>query len=311
VAWIQRVPEPSKALITTRYGQLRRAWDIHLGGLEGSEALALIRKNARRLGLQPVENAAEEVLLPLVRVTEGNPKAIEMALGYIKRGRLSLDEVVEHLYAASKTVEGLFDDLFAHFWDKVITRDAQQILMVSSFFVNSASKEALAAASGLTGYHLDSALEQLVELALLGINEEWVTSSQHYSIHPLTRAFANAKLREVPEFEEQAKLRWSIYYVDFATRSLVREKPQGRYWNTLTSYDGFKFIDPEWSNFRQVLEWLDQQGQDRLLIELVLLLVHYMYGRLRNAERIHHVQRAAEAAKQLGQKEDEGAPSNG
>jgi LuxR family transcriptional regulator, glucitol operon activator len=305
VTWIQLVPEPSKALITTRYGQLRRAWDIHLGGLEGSEALALIRKNARRLGLQPVENAAEEVLLPLVRVTEGNPKAIEMALGYIKRGRLSLDEVVEHLYAASKSVEGLFDDLFAHFWNKVISRDAQQILMVSSFFVNSASKEALEATSGLVGYHLDSALEQLVDLALLDINKAWVTSGQHYSIHPLTRAFASAKLREVPEFEEQARQRWSTYYVDFATRSLVREKPQGRYWNTLTSYDVLKFIDTEWSNLQQVLAWVDQHGQDQLLVELMMLLVHYMGRRLRNAPRIYYVQRAANAANRLGQNEDE------
>ena len=305
VAWIQRVPEPSKALITTRYGQLRRAWDIHLGGLEGPEALALIHNNARRLGLLPVENATEEVLLPLVRVTEGNPKAIEMALGYIKRGRLSLDEVVEHLYAASKTVEGLFDDLFAHFWNKVITRDARQILMVSSFFVNSASKEALEGASGLAGYHLDAALEQLVDLALLDINKEWVTSSQHYSIHPLTRAFASAKLREVPEFEGQARLRWSNYYMDFATRSLVREIPQGSYWNTITSYDVLKFVDPEWSNLQQVLEWVDQNGQDQLLVELMMLLVHYMGSRLLNAQRIYYVQRAANAANRLGRKEDE------
>jgi LuxR family transcriptional regulator, glucitol operon activator len=305
VTWIQLVPEPSKALITTRYGQLRRAWDIHLGGLEGSDALALIRKNARRLGLQPVENAAEEVLLPLVQVTEGNPKAIEMALGYIKRGRLSLDEVVEHLYAASKTVEGLFDDLFAHFWNKLISRDAQQILMVSSFFVNSASKEALKAASGLAGYHLDSALEQLVDLALLDINKAWITSDQHYSIHPLTRAFASAKLREVPEFEEQARQRWSNYYVDFATRSLLRDEPQRHYWDTLTSHDVLKLIDPEWSNFQQVLGWAEQLGQDQMLVELMLLLVHYMDKRLRYVERIHFVQRAAEAASKLGRKEDE------
>ena len=305
VAWIQRVPEPSKALITTRYGQLRRAWDIHLGGLEGSDSLALIRTNARRLGLQSVENAADEVLLPLVRVTEGNPKAIEMALGYIKRGRLGLDEVVEHLYAASKTVEGLFDDLFAHFWDKVITRDAQQILMVSSFFVNSASKEALGAASGLAGYHLDSALEQLVDLALLDINKELVTSSQHYSIHPLTRAFASAKLREVPEFEEQARIRWSTYYKDFAARILVREKPRERYWNTLTNYDVLKLIDPEWSNLQQVLAWLVQQGLDQLLVELMMLLVHYMGRRLQNTQRIYYVQQAAKAANRLGKKDDE------
>lgn len=305
VAWIQRVPEPSKALITTRYAQLRRVWDISLGGLERSEALKLIRTHARRLGLQLIENARAEALLPLARITEGNPKAIEMALGYIKWGTLSLDEVVEHLYAASKRVEDLFDDLFAQFWNKVITRDAQQILLVFPFFVTSASKEALEATSGLTGYRLDFAVEQLVELALLDMNKESVTSSQYYSIHPLTRAFASAKLREMPEFEEQARLRWSNYYLDFASRSLTHERLLGRYWNTLTSYSSLKFIDQEWSNLQQVLGWLDQNRQDRLLVELTMFLVHYMDKRLLNAQRIHYVRRAAEAAKKLGQKEDE------
>src|SRR5207249_2799749 len=222
-------------------------WDIHLGGLERAEALALIRNHARRLGLHLIENAREETLVPLMRVTEGNPQAIEMALGYIKRGRLSLDEVVDHLYAASKSVEDLFDKLFAWFWEKVITQDAQHILLVLPFFADSASKEALGAASGLTGYHLDYALEQLVELALLDIIEEQTMCGQRYSTHPLTRAFTSAKLREVPEFEEQARLRWCNYYVHFATRCLVREKPKERYWNTLASY-GLKLIDPEWNN---------------------------------------------------------------
>ncbi len=93
--------------------------------------------------------------------------------------------------------------------------------------------------------------------------------------------------------------------MDYATRSLVREKPQGRYWNTLTSYDVLKFIDQEWSNFQQVLAWLDQHGQDQLLVELMMLLVHYMGRRIKYVERIYYVQQATIAANRLGQKEDE------
>src|SRR5262249_28402730 len=160
----------------------------------------------------------EDTLLPLVRVTGGNPKAIGIALGYIKRGRLSLNEVIEHLHVASKTVNNVFDDLFARVWD-VMTQDAQYVLLIAPFFTNYASKEALRATAGLTEYHLDNAVEELVELKLLDIQDVSVAFSQHYSVHPLTRAFASAQLGKRQKFAEQARMRWSQYYLDFAARS--------------------------------------------------------------------------------------------
>ena len=106
-SWIQDIPDPSKVLITSRTSQLRSTRPIGLKGLEDPKALELIRSYAQALGLQSLETASEDTLLPLVRVTGGNPKAIGMALGYIKRGRLSLNEVIEHLHVASKTVNSI------------------------------------------------------------------------------------------------------------------------------------------------------------------------------------------------------------
>jgi LuxR family glucitol operon transcriptional activator len=302
VSWLQGIPEPSKVLITSRSGQLRSAWNITLKGLEDPNALELVRNHAQRLGLPSIETAHEDALFPLVRVTGGNPKAIEMALGYVKGGRLSLDEVIEHLHAANKTV-GLFDDLFLRAW-QVMTRDAQHILLVAPFFEDSASKEALGAASGLTKYHLDTAVEELVELMLLDINEESVTSGQRYGIHPLTRAFASAQLRNAQEFEGQTRERWSIYYLDFASRHLVREQSRDRYWNTLLRRGFSAPIDQEWLNLRKLLVWADQERHGQVLIELMSLLVHYMTRRLLYSERLYYAKRAAEAADELGRKED-------
>ena len=183
-SWIQDIPDPSKVLITSRTSQLRSTRPITLKGLEDPTALELIRSHAQSLGLQLLETASEDTLLPLVRVTGGNPKAIGIALGYIKRGRLSLNEVIEHLHVASKTVNSVFDDLFARVWD-VMTQDAQHVLLVAPFFVDYASKEALGTTAGLTEYHLDNAVEELVELKLLDIQEVSVASSQRYSMHPL------------------------------------------------------------------------------------------------------------------------------
>jgi hypothetical protein len=59
------LPEPSKALITSREQKLRQAWAVSLKGLEQKEALTLIRSEGRRLGLASVEKAEERVLLRL------------------------------------------------------------------------------------------------------------------------------------------------------------------------------------------------------------------------------------------------------
>jgi LuxR family glucitol operon transcriptional activator len=301
-SWLQDIPEPSKVLITNRTSQLRSTHPIILKGLEGPAALKLIRSSAQSLGLGSLETASEETLLPLVRVTGGNPKAIGMALGYVKRGRLSLNEVIEHLYVASKTVNDVFDCLFTRVW-KVMSQDARQVLLVASFFVGYASKEALRATTGLMDYHLGNAVEELVELNLLDIQDVSVVVSQHYSIHPLTRAFVSVRLKRRQIFEKQARVRWSAYYLGLAGRSLVRNQFREPYWNALPPHNR-ELIDPEWSNLHEVLAWADQQGQDRTLVELTLLLAHYMLARMLFPARLHYVRKAAEAASRLGRRED-------
>ena len=301
--WIQSVPEPSKALITTRHHHLRRVWDIHLKGLDDKEALELIRRNALRLGLQSVQTASEELLLPLVQVTEGTPWIIEMALGYVKGGRLSLQQVVDHLYKGTKTVESIFDYLFARNWN-LMTRDAQHVLMVVPFFADSMSAEALGATTNLSDYRLEVAIEQLVELALLDVNEEFAVSNQRYSTHPLTRAFASSKLHEEQAFEMEARMRWSKYYVAYVARNILREKPTDTYWNVLKK-DVYAELDLEYPNLQNVLAWSAKQKKDAALLELLLMLAHYMGRRLLYPERISYAKLAAEAANRLNRKKDE------
>jgi hypothetical protein len=69
--FLLRLPEPSKALITSREQKLRQAWAVSLKGLEQAEALTLIRSEGRRLGLTAVETGEERVLLRLYQATGG------------------------------------------------------------------------------------------------------------------------------------------------------------------------------------------------------------------------------------------------
>lgn len=300
-SWIQDIPDPSKVLITSRTSQLRNTRPIDLKGLEDPAALELIRHSAGSLGLETLEAASQETLFPLVRVTGGNPKAIGMALGYIKRGRLSLNEVIEHLHVAGRTVNTVFDDLFARAWN-VMTRNAQDVLLVVPFFVDYASKEALGATTGLTAYYLDNAVEELVELKLLDIKEASVAMNQRYSIHPLTRAFASAQRGKILACDRQTRKRWSEYYLNLAIGSLTRNELKESYWNALPPYNR-ELIDPEWLNLQEVLAWADREGQDQILVDLMLLLTHYMWACMFFSARLYYAQKAAEAAGRLGRKD--------
>jgi hypothetical protein len=90
--WLFNLPEPSKALITTREYRRefrRSSWPVDLRGMSETESQTLIYQRLRVLQLDKlVKNSAD--FEPLIAVTGGSPKAIEIALGVVKHERRSL-----------------------------------------------------------------------------------------------------------------------------------------------------------------------------------------------------------------------------
>ncbi len=161
------------------------------------------------------------------------------------------------------------------------------------------SQQALATAAGLSSFRVRTAVEQLTQLMLLDIQQEQIISIQTYGVHPLTRAFVQTQLGSSPEYEQEARVCWSGYYVKFARQHLVRGKQNDRYWNTLVRSGGAMEIDREWFNLLNVLEWADHTKQHQVLIELVLLLSHYMNRHFHYNERLYYSRKAALAAEIL------------
>jgi LuxR family glucitol operon transcriptional activator len=303
IEWIQRMPEPSKVLITSRATKLRAAWAIDLKGLDDHEALRLIRQQAHALGLRFIESETDERLLSLVKVTAANPKALELALGHIKGGTLSLRQVTNQLYTnnPNKRMEQVFEYLHSQSW-KLIGAEAQKLLLVAPLFVGVSliRDDALQTASDLPPLEFDEALQRLLDWKLLEPNYD----DQRYTIHPITREFARSKLNEDRKFEEDARVRWSRFYLEFLRGNIVREMPEEPYWNALVT-DKMKIVDAEWPSIHEVIQWADRQKNDRLLLDLIMLLVHYMDSRLLNWERLMYVKAAIEAANRMGLKYDE------
>jgi len=247
------LPEPSKALITTREQKLRQVWAISLKGLEKSEALALIRNEGRRLALLPLERAEDRLLLYVYEATGGAPLAIKWAVGQVKQKGQSLDTVLAALHEARGDI---FDNIFARSWN-LLSMSARQVLIVMPIFATSASRPGIEAASDVHHFALDEALGQLVEMSLVDATDELDLTVRRYSIHPLTRSFAGARLLEGPIFEHEARLRLAGYYVE-------RCKEMGQWGYTA----GFPWFEGELPNIISVIEWANCAQEWKTVIRL-------------------------------------------
>src|SRR5581483_10527617 len=100
ITFLSKLPNPTKALVTSRSHGLGIAWTLKLEALTDEEALTLIQQEVKRLDLLWIVNADRETLLPLVLATNGNPLAIQIALGQIALG-VSLEAIIKALREGS------------------------------------------------------------------------------------------------------------------------------------------------------------------------------------------------------------------
>ena len=285
--FLLRLPEPSKALITSREQKLRQAWAVSLKGLEQTEALTLIRSEGRRLGLAAVERGEERVLLHLYQATGGAPLAIKWAVGQIKQKGQSLDTVLAALHEARGDI---FEQVFARSWS-LLTDNARRILIVMPIFAASASRAAIEAASDVHHYALDEALGQLVEMWLVEATDELEADKRRYSIHPLPRAFAGARLGEDKGWEREARRKAAAYFYDFAV------KYGG--WGKL---DTFPRLKEELADQLATVDWYYQNCEWQKVVQLVMEMTHFLgtYGYW--TERVVRGRYALEAARRLADK---------
>jgi LuxR family glucitol operon transcriptional activator len=250
-AWLPRLPEPSKAIITTReyHRFLRRnSTPVELRGMSEDEARTLLQQRLERLRIAHLVRDQSQ-LEPLLTATGGNPKALTVVAGLLKYERRPLQQIIDDLYAARGD---LFDDLFSRAWALLDTA-GQRILMVMTFFPESASSDALSATADVRGFDFDRAIERLSDLSLLDVQQADLTSKPRYVLHPLVRAFAGAQLAKQPEFEKAARERWVGWYAQLAAGV-------GYCWNDLGR---LKLFSCEGISLQVVFNWAHLEGDQK------------------------------------------------
>ena len=167
--------------------------------------------------------------------------AIRWSIGQIKQRGQSIDGVLDSLYDARGDI---FESIFERAWS-LLSEPAIHILTVMPIFAASASKAAIEAASDVHKYDLDEGLGQLVELWLLEASDKLDATKRRYSLHPLTRAYAQKRLSEHGNLERQARVRLAEYFEQFAIER------GGDQW----AWEHYDEIEEEKSNIFTLIEW--------------------------------------------------------
>lgn len=289
------LPEPSKAIVTTRTRSLWEGRMLSLEDMPEKEALALIRSEGRRLGLRTVEQASDEVLLRLYQSTSGAPLAIKWAVGQIKQRGRTLGKVLTALREAKASI---YDNIFSQSW-ALLSPEAQRVIAVMPLFAIAAQRGAVEAASDIHGVALDESLGQLIEMSLLEADGE--LEAPRYRIHSLMRTFVTAQCNsgELAQFSLEAWERLIDYY-----RALIKPPESARvgvpYWDGLLNDARAPGLLEEWENLAFCIRRALDEEAYHTALDLFLPIIHFMNAWNLWDERLELGLRIAEAAEQIG-----------
>ena len=292
IHWLLRLPEPSKALVTTREYRAafhdRGAWRIELGRMTEQEGRTFITQHSRRIGFS---NAPDEMTQHLLlRELGGNPKAIEVVLGLAKRTGRPITQIVQGTSVGS---EHELASLMASSW-ATLSDPERQLVLTLSLFPSSVSDETLAQVAGLDMSQLYDSVQQLSDLALIETEQVADTGEPMFprrALHPLTRQYAETRMAEDGLFAAAAHARRIAWAIDYANRY------GGHRPNDMTALA--KLAGEEqalWSIF----QWAADTGADREAVVLAQQLEFFYYTRALWGKNRDLYQRGIRAARRLG-----------
>jgi hypothetical protein len=184
---------PTKFLLTSRESLFTQPDIYHYAvpELSSSDALALIRQEARGRNLTLLQQASDAELLPIVEIAGGNPLALRLIVGqtYIHPLRVVLENLAK---ARSTQAENLYTYLFFEGWQRLNEMARRTFLAMPLVTPAGADLTQLAEICELEEEVVIQALESLIRLNLVDMRGD--LHQRRYSIHNLTRTFLHEQV---------------------------------------------------------------------------------------------------------------------
>lgn len=316
LSFLRELPEPTKALITTRH-RIDIAYALRLTGMPREDALKLMQVEAEAKG---VTLSAVE-MDDLERRTGGVPLAIQWSIGLMSLGH-SVEAVLRRLGQGQSDIARF---CFAESVARIRGRDAHRLLLALALFERSVSRVMLGEVAGLADDPVgrDEGLAELLRLSL--VNQK----GDRFSLLPLTHAFAREELATKLQLEQELRERWitslrafALPYAGLHTkwRDIAALNTEGEHLVTLARWaqdrrpDLFLDVLPAISYYSQFI------GNGGILLELLVVGLEYArlegrleqqifllerIARLLDAQRAHHeaeavLAEALQCAQKLG-----------
>ena len=240
--FLRFLPQDSKAILTSRRRGGEGALWLRLEKLEWDAARQVIADEAKkdaRLS-RKLQHAGEARWQELYDETKGSPLALVHVLGLMRtRTVLTFDGALE-LMRGSRDAD-LQEFVFKEA-RKELGKSEVSALRALSFFVPSASFEALMEVANLSRNIFGMTLDRLDALSLL----DKLEGVERFALHPLTRNFVRDELLADAKIAREIGRSFAGYWVDYA----------GRYGRD--QYKTYDRIDGEWANLHAAADWLWQ-----------------------------------------------------
>jgi tetratricopeptide (TPR) repeat protein len=201
--FLRELPEPTKALITTRH-RIDVARTIRLTGMQYVDALALIAQEAARKEVTLTADEQEQFWLR----TGGVPLAIVWSTGLMGLGG-SVGSVLRRLGSGQSDITHFcFEESVA----QIRGRDAYTLLLALVLFDASVSRLMLGQVAGIGAdeFGRDVGLEELLRLSIINKDGEL------FNLLPLTRSFVLEEFLRQRELEDILRERWARYLMELA-----------------------------------------------------------------------------------------------
>lgn len=294
--WLLRLPEPSKALITTRFyrPELRQgAWLVELDGMSELEARQFIAERTQRYAMpMALASAARD---RVIAFAGGNPQVIDIILGIHRDTDQPIGEIVDQLNA---TPDALFDALIATSW-AALREDGRLVLLALALFPASTSDFTLRQVAGIESARFFAAVAQLKNLALIETEhvaiEEENEATVRRALHPLVRQFAAMQLQHNPAQADALRARWLDWAVGYASAF-------GYLFNDI---DKLREIERETLTIAAAIDWALQAGDDQAVVHMAKGIEFSYYVRALWGPKLALHEQYAAAARRLNDADEE------
>ena len=305
VAFLEDLPVPSKAIVTSRKAKIRIAnFPVEVGPFDEGDAILFLEETSSSLGKVFFADMKKTEKQQIVNACDSIPLVIEWLLGRSSDPGRAI-KVAQGLEAHGKHGEELLEFSFRRVFEEM-SEQQRRVCLTISLINRPLPIEAISVATRLPLHTTSDTLEDLKDYSLVERLYDSNYRDLVYTLLPVTSTFLYRELRKTPGMEVEIRKRLGDWYQakeieNISQRELVQKVRRGELSPELTllqiahNYLAASDLDNAEASFKQALDRNPRSWQcHRELAEF------YRHRRHETARCLSHYKQATDLAPKQG-----------